>query len=119
MLSSYDLLSQLGIMSDDTRINRVDKLSNLRETIRKKLAKAHEKSENTYNTSAKPICYKVRQEIFRKNHSLNNFSKGINPKFNPKYIKCRVKQKIGNTLYGIEDMQGKYIGNFHASDLKP
>ena len=86
----------------------------LRETIQKKLAKAHAKFENTYNTRAKSISYKVGQE-----EKSSNFSKGINSNFNPKYIKCRVKQKIGNTLYGIEDLQGKVIGKFHASDLKP
>ncbi|KNC20978.1 hypothetical protein FF38_12038 [Lucilia cuprina] len=35
-------------------------------------------------------------------------SKKINRKFMPKFIKCKIIDKIGNNLYGVEDMK-EYI----------
>lgn len=99
-------------------MKRRDKLSDIREKINENLEKAHDKSAKVYNTRTRHIEYKVGQEIFRKNHSLSNFQKAINAKFSPKYIKCRVRNKIGNSLYDVEDLQGRLVGRFHASDLK-
>lgn len=41
-----------------------------------------------------------------------------NAEFTPKYTKCRIRAKIGNALYDVEDLQGNFIGIFRASDLK-
>ena len=45
-------------------------------------------------------------------------SKAVNRKFFPKFIKCKIKEKIGNNLYDIEDLKGVYVGRYHTSDLK-
>lgn len=107
------------MLTDDTIIKRVDKLSSIRDKIAHNLDKAHERATKVYNTRTKNIHYRVGQELFRRNHNLSNFKKGINAKFAPKYIKCRIRGKIGNALYEVEDLQGKLVGRFHASDLKP
>ena len=117
--SAYKLLDKLGMLTDDTLVKRTDKLASIREKIMRNLAKAHEKSAKTYNTRAKQINYREGQEIFRKNHSQSKFSKAVNAKFNSKFIKCRIRKRIGNALYEIEDLNGKLIGTYHASDLKP
>lgn len=117
--SSYPLLEKLNMLTDDTIIKRVDKLSSIRDKIAHNLDKAHERATKVYNTRTKNIHYRVGQELFRRNHNLSNFKKGINAKFAPKYIKCRIRGKIGNALYEVEDLQGKLVGRFHASDLKP
>ena len=106
-------------MARPTRIqNNVDKLAKIREQIRKNLDIAHEKSSKNYNLRSRPIDFQIGQIVYRKNHILSNMSKKINRKFMPKFIKCKIIEKIGNNLYGIEDMKGKYIGKFHSSDLK-
>lgn len=117
--STYPLLERLNMLNDDTVVKRADKLCNIREKIAQNLEKAHEKASRAYNIRTKPVNYKVGQEVFRKNHVLSNFKKGTNAKFSAKYVKCRVRSKVGNALYDIEDLRGKLIGRFHASDLKP
>lgn len=116
--STYSILEKLNMLADDTIVKRADKLSSIREKISQNLEKAHEKATKVYNTRARPVNYRVGQEIFRKNHSLSNFKKGLNAKFNPKYIKGRIRAIIGNTLYDVEDLQGKLVGRYHASDLR-
>ncbi|XP_037813003.1 uncharacterized protein LOC119604452 [Lucilia sericata] len=105
--TSYAILEKLKMLSD------------IRDKIRENLNAAHEKASKTYNTRSKPVNFVVGQEVFRKNHSQSDFKKGINAKFNPKFIKCRIRKRIGNALYDIEDLQGNYIGKYHASDIRP
>ncbi|GBP16026.1 Retrovirus-related Pol polyprotein from transposon 297 [Eumeta japonica] len=117
--TSYPLLEKLGMLKDDTFVERSDKLSHIRERLEKNLERAHEKATKVYNTRAKSIDYRVGQEIFRRNHCLSNAANGINAKFLPKYLKCRIRKKVGNALYEVEDLRGNLIGRIHASDLKP
>ena len=117
--STYQLLQKLDMLTDDTLVNRTDKLTNIHKKIAQNLQVAHEKSSKVYNSRAKAISFREGQELFRKNHQLSVFSKAQNAKFNPKYIKCRIRKRVGNTLYEIEDLKGKFVGVFHGSDLKP
>ena len=98
--------------------NNVDKLTRIREEIRINLDKSHEKASKVYNLRSRPIEFKVGQIVYMKNHILSSMSKRINRKFVPKFIKCKIREKIGNNLYGVEDLKGKNIGKYHASDLK-
>jgi len=43
----------------------------------------------------------------------NNF----NAKLAPVGTKARVKEKLGQSLYVLEDMNGKKLGKFHAKDI--
>ena len=116
--SAYFLLKNLNLLSDDTIVTHSDKLQNIRDKISRNLNIAHEKASRTYNTRSKPVNFVVGQEVFRKNHSQSDFKKAINAKFNPKFIKFRIRKKIGNALYEIEDLQGNFIGKYHASDIR-
>lgn len=117
--STYPLLDKLEMLVDDTVVKRADKLSSIRENISLNLQKAHEKASKVYNTRVRHVSYRIGQEVFRKTHNLSKFEKGMNAKFTPKYEKCRIRAKVGNVLYDIENLQGKLVGRFHASDLKP
>lgn len=118
--SSYGILEKLQcINGEDTNIeNNVDKLTKIREKIRRNLDIAHEKATKIYNLRSRPIYYRVGQYVYRKNHILSNMCKRINKKFMPKFIKCRISKKFGNNLYGVEDLKGKYVGKYHSHDLK-
>lgn len=117
--SSYPLLEKLDMLISDTIVKRVDRLHLLRDKITQNLEKAHDKSSKIYNTRSKPISYQIGQEVFRKNHAQSKFENAISSKFNPKYVKCRIRAKFGNSLYDVEDCQGNFVGRLHASDLRP
>lgn len=36
----------------------------------------------------------------------------------PLFVKDRVKSKLLNHYYQLEDLQGKQIGTFHAKDIR-
>lgn len=73
--STYTLLDKLNVVVDDTIVTRTDKLSDIRN--------------------------RVGQEIFRRSHNLSTFEKGVNAKFSPKYIKCRIRAQVGKALYNV------------------
>lgn len=79
---------------------------------------AHNKASKSYNLRSRKVNFKKEQIIFRKNHVLSNMSKRINRKFLSKYLKCRIRDKVGNNLYDLEDEKGNYFGKYHAIDLK-
>lgn len=118
--SSYNILEKINCNSgeDVVILNCADKLDRIREKIRDNLHIAHDKASKTYNMRTRPSKFQRGQVVFRKNHILSSLTKRINAKFMPKFIKCRIKDRIGNCLYDIEDLNGKYIGRYHASDIK-
>jgi len=36
----------------------------------------------------------------------------------PQFVKDRIRKKLGNSFYLLEDLQGKEIGTFHAWDIR-
>lgn len=119
--SSYNILEQLGCLRDDDinfQVNS-DRLNKIRHKISDNIQNSHLKSSKTYNLRARKINFNEGQIVFRKNFSQSNALKAINSKFLPKYVKCKVKRKLGNSLYELEDLSGKLLGKYHASDIRP
>lgn len=119
--STYKILDKLGCLKGEDVIvsENVDKLNRVREKIRTNLNLAHKNASKTYNLRSRPIKFEKGQIVYRRNHALSNMSKSINKKFLPKFLKCRIKDRIGNNLYDLEDSEGKYVGRYHTSDIKP
>ena len=119
--SMYKLARQLNALND-SEIQLLPKnlrLELLRTKMKENLHNAYEKGCKVYNTRTREIRYLPGQEIFRRNYTQSDFSKNINAKLCPKYIKCRVVKSYNNSRYDIEDLNGKFIGTFHAKDLRP
>ncbi|XP_036347253.1 uncharacterized protein LOC118756607 [Rhagoletis pomonella] len=39
-------------------------------------------------------------------------------KLAPTFLKARIRRKLGNCYYELEDLQGRPVGKFHAKDIK-
>lgn len=115
---SFNLLNKLNLLSDDTIVKHVDRMSMIRDKISQNLDSAHQKANKTYNLRTRVNTFEKGQIVFRKNHALSNMQKGINAKFLPKFKKCKIRKKIGNCLYDLEDLNGNLIGRYHASDIR-
>lgn len=115
ILRKFECLTegQFNVVPHDCRMN------NIHAKTKENIAQAHDRSSKTYNTRSRDIQYRVGQEIFRKNFQQSNFKKGINAKLLPPYVKCRIRKRVGSSCYELETLNGKYIGLYHAKDLKP
>lgn len=118
--SSYKILEKIGCLRDDIDFKEnSDRLNKIREKISDNIERAHEKSSKRYNLRARQIHFNEGQVVFRKNFSQSDASRAVNAKFLPKFIKCKVRKKLGNSLYELEDFNGKLMGKYHASDIRP
>ena len=100
-------------------ISNSERLVKIRDNISKNLDAAHLRSAKTYNTRSKAIEFRVGQEVYRRNFQQSSFVEARNAKFCHKFLKCRVRKRVGNCLYELEKLNGEYIGKFHAKDIKP
>lgn len=70
------------------------------------------------NLRSREVNFVEGQEVFKRNFKQSCFATGYNSKFGPSFVKARVRKKIGNSYYELEDMQGRPLGNYHAKDIR-
>lgn len=117
--SSYKLLKSIKSLSESSIVlSRDDQLSILRDQISENLRKAYETNVRTYNLRARTVTFSIGQIVYRKNFAQSDATKNFNAKLCPRFIKARVKQKIGNCYYVLEDLDGENIATYHAKDIK-
>lgn len=118
--STYSLLRNLEAIPTDIEVIPPEDFSQLiGERVKRNLEKAHQAGEKTYNTRSRDVDYAVGQEIYYRNFTQSDFAKGYNAKLAKKFIKARIRAKIGQNRYTLEDLNGKIItGDYHAKDLR-
>lgn len=105
-------------MTDDyDRIENSD-ISKLRSFIANNLRENYEVSKRRYDLRTRPITYQEGEEIWKKNFIQSDAVKNISSKLCPKYIKCKVKTKVGTNTYELMDMNGKSLGVFNSKVMK-
>lgn len=100
------------------KVSRDDQLQTLRQDIRKNIKEAYDRNEKQYNLRTRPSTFTIGQEVFRRNFAQSSLTKGFNAKLSPLFLKARVREKLGNHYYILEDLQGKLVGTFHAKDIR-
>lgn len=118
--ADYQLLRKLNMLGDpNADVPRSDGLQLIRSKIDSNLLKAYEQNQRSYNLRAKPRSFEVGQVVVKRNFALSNAAANFNAKLAPVGTQVRIKKRLGNTLYLVEDLAGKVLGNFHAKDLWP
>jgi len=116
----YQLLRNLNLLTEATaELNRTDQFALLRKSIQSKIEAAYKKNTRTYNLRSRPRSYEIGDEVIRRNFAQSNMATHFNAKLAPVGIRARVKAKKGQSLYVLEDMQGKEMGTYHAKDIWP
>lgn len=117
--STYKLLKRLNLLEDrSVCFERDDSFDIERDKAITSMRKQHQRNENAYNLRAREVSFNVGQEVYRRNFTQSNFEKGYSAKLAPNFIKSRIKRKLGNSYYDVEDLNSHYIGRFHAKDRK-
>lgn len=117
--STYSLLRNLRILEDrSVSFNQQDTIDIIRKKAAECMKKQFNRNEKSYNLRSRIVTYEVGQEIYRRNFKQSNFEQGYNAKLAPSFVKARIRKKLGNSYYQIEDLQGRLIGTYHAKDLR-
>lgn len=118
--SVYQIARKLKILADSESevLPHNLKMELVGGKIRESLHRAHQKHEKSYNLRCRKVKFVPGQEVFRRSFRQSSFKDNYNAKLDKKFLKCRISRPIGNSLYEVEDLQGKPLGIFHAKDLK-
>lgn len=117
--NTYSLLRKLNLLEDRSIVfDRQDSFEIVRAEAKKCMQKAHNDNEKRYNFRSREITFNEGQEVFRRNFKQSCFATGYSAKIGPSFVKARVRKKIGNAYYELEDMQGRPLGNYHAKDIR-
>lgn len=117
--ATYSLLRQLGMLEDRAvRFSKDDSRDITARKAAENIQKQFRRNEKTYNLRSRDVSYSVGQEVYRRNFKQSNFEQGYNAKLAPTFLKARVRKKMGNSYYELEDLQGNFIGTYHAKDIR-
>lgn len=117
---SYNMLRTLKLLDEpNIQLNREDKLQLLRKDLQRHMAKAYVINRDQYNLRSRPISYSKGQIVYRKNFAQSNAVERFNVKLAPVFVQARIRNKVGSHYYELEDLQGKFMGTYHAKDMRP
>lgn len=115
----YSLLKKLNMLEDrPLSFSRPDSFDIIRKEAGERIQKMHDINEKRYNLKSRIVNYAEGQKVFRRNFKQSNFETGYNAKFSPSFVKARIRKKIGNSYYELEDLKGRSLGNYHAKDIR-
>ncbi|XP_075156024.1 uncharacterized protein LOC142229357 [Haematobia irritans] len=104
--STYRLLRNLGMLGDRAvSFGRSDSFDIVPAKASEFMRKQNERNERAYNLRSRQVSYEVGQE-------------GFSAKLAPTFIKARVRERLGNSYYELEDLQGRSLGKYHAKDIR-
>lgn len=117
---TYALLKNIKALDEPfSYISREDQLQLIRKEIKNNISKAQETNRDQYNLRTRPINYTVGQSVFRRNFAQSNAEKKFNAKLAPIFLPAKIRKKVGNVYYELEDLDGKLLGTYHAKDIRP
>nr|XP_043068989.1 uncharacterized protein LOC122321935 [Drosophila bipectinata] len=117
--STYSLLRRLNLLNDRSlRFGRQDSFEIVRKQACEQMYRKHEENKKRYDLRTRNVTYTEGQEVYRRNFKQSCFQTGYNAKFGPMFVKSRIRRKIGNLYYELEDLQGKVVGTYHAKDIR-
>lgn len=117
---SYALLKNLGMLNEPhVLINREDQLQLIRNELKNNITKSYYTNRDQYNLRSRPISYNEGQIVYRRNFAQSSAEKNFNAKLAPVFLPSKIRKKVGNVYYELEDLNGKFVGTYHAKDLKP
>lgn len=118
--STYKIVQELGDLtdSDQDNVRMPDHMEQIHCRIKDNLVKAHQKQCRHYNLRSRLNEFAPGQLVFRRNFSLSDKGEYFNVKLARKLVPCKIIEKIGYCLYGVQDLDNELIRRFHDKDLQ-
>ncbi|KAH8398898.1 hypothetical protein KR222_005875 [Zaprionus bogoriensis] len=114
----YELLRNLNLMSDDTRLNNINQLNFIRSLAKSNVTASHERNAKAYNLRSRNIHLKAGDTVYARNFCQSSAIKKFSSKLAPVFIEAKVVKKIGSAYYQLENEKGKIIGTYHLKDIQ-
>lgn len=97
--------------------NFLKEFSKISSEVQRKMYEAYAKNKKYYDRNRVEVSFEAGDLVYRKNFAQANASQYISSKLLPKYIRLYVKKKTSETTYDLEDVDGRFVGNYHVQDF--
>lgn len=120
MVSSGAEYEMLRESEDQGPVQRSGEMKQLFALVQKNLLKAYQRYSTPYNLRAnQKHTFKKGEEVFKKNVHLSDKDRSFVGKFDNKFRRVRIRDKLGTNCYVLEELNGTRIpGSYHGSFLK-
>lgn len=99
---------------------KLEDLRKLYNTVDKKLRESHAKNAARYNLRRRPLQFEEGSQVWKRNFPQSDAPNYFSAKLAPRYTgPFTIMKKISPVIYQLADEEGKSIGRWHVSDLKP
>jgi hypothetical protein len=106
-----------NVVDQQQYAERLSELSDIYNEVTDALLKSYHKSAMRYNLRRNELIFRPGDLCWRRNHVLSKASEFFCAKLAPRFIKNRVREKVSNVVYVLEDLNGKITGKYHIKDL--
>lgn len=95
----------------------LNQLASIYKGVVDNLAKSYLRNANYYNKGRKSISLNVGDSVWRRNFVHSNAAYYFSSKLAPKFVKCRVINKLSNNVYLLKDIEKHCTGKYHIKDI--
>lgn len=116
----YELLRELEYVGDPNieLISPETNYEKIRNDVIANLKIAAQKNKHSYNLRSKRRTFNIDQDVYVRNFVQSQAISKFCAKLAPKFIKARIKKKVGNVAYSCVNSDNKVIGVYHLKDIK-
>lgn len=110
-------LDDFTFLPRDIYANNIGLLVTIFDKVQIALFNSHAKNSDRYNLRHTIKEFNVDDYVWRKNYVLSNAGSYFSAKLAPKFIRCKVVQKLSPLVYILEDANG-CRAKWHIKDIK-
>ena len=117
LYSPTNNVDELVFLPRDVYAENIGPLSAIFDKVQTALFAAHTSNAARYNTRRTFKEFNVGDTIWRKNYVLSDAGSYFSKKLAPRFVKCKVIEKLSPLVYVLEDSNGSR-GKWHVKDFK-
>jgi hypothetical protein len=101
----------------DKKAESLNELADIFQKVELALTKAYKQSASRYNLRRREVKLNVGDIVWRRNFVQSNAAKFFSAKLAPRYVKCRVINRLSDVAYDLEELTTGRKGKFHVKDI--
>lgn len=95
----------------------LNELSNIFNNVQSALTEAYKRNATRYNLRRKHVVCQPNDIVWRRNFVQSNATNFFSAKLAPRFVKCRVLEKLSDLVYILQDLNTKTQGKYHIKDI--
>lgn len=110
-------LQTLQVAEREKPAAALSELSDIFEQVQEALTESYKKSAARYNRRRKHVVFQKDDIVWRRNFVQSNAANYFSSKLAPRFVKCKVTDKLSDVAYMLEDLESGNVGKYHIKDI--